>query len=194
MSACEACHRAKVRCDRQRPCARCLRRGEECVPHLSRQGQGAKQRKRRASQESRPSEDADDTTPGAPAKSEDEQIAQHVRELGRHHYGVKYLVQSWVSFAFARRSFSLLGRASRLAQKSGIPMDDIFCRTRRNILDPIMFDPIRTQQNGLVSEPLKWSDLPRPSALRLPPRGTNLIVPRDTSWCGRPRMDIQDIF
>ena len=46
--------------------------------------------------------------------------------LGRDHFGVICLIRMWVSLAFSRRSFCLLARASFIAGKMKIPMDDIF--------------------------------------------------------------------
>ena len=43
------------------------------------------------------------------------------------HYGIRYLIHSWSSFALARRSFTLLERACHLAAKCHVPMDDVFC-------------------------------------------------------------------
>jgi len=45
--------------------------------------------------------------------------------MGRDHFGLQYLIREWVSLAFSRRSFSLLARASFVAAKMKIPMDDI---------------------------------------------------------------------
>jgi len=45
--------------------------------------------------------------------------------LGRDHFGLNHIVRSWVGLAFSRRSFSLLARASFVAAKMKIPMDDI---------------------------------------------------------------------
>jgi len=45
--------------------------------------------------------------------------------LGRNHFGLNFLIREWVSLAFSRRSFALLGRASFIAVKMQIPMDDI---------------------------------------------------------------------
>jgi len=103
-------------------------------------------------------------------KSEDSRLIDHVKELGKQHYGVLYLIYSWTSFAFARRSFSLLSRASRLAAKCGVPMDEVFCQRRRGILDPIMLyskGEQEQQQHGASGDaaPLRWSDLP-PSLLK----------------------------
>mmetsp|Transcript_15121 Transcript_15121/g.31253 ORF Transcript_15121/g.31253 Transcript_15121/m.31253 type:complete len:446 (+) Transcript_15121:114-1451(+) len=45
--------------------------------------------------------------------------------LGRDHFGVICLIRQWVALAFSRRSFCLLARASFIAGKMKIPMDDI---------------------------------------------------------------------
>ena len=163
MPACEECHRIKVRCDNDplengKPCSRCLRLKVDCIGRPSRQGQGPK--KRRKSKEN-----TNKKISNTIADSED----QHVLEAqlvscaskvadGRHHFGVRYLVHSWTSFAFARRSFALLGRASRLAAKCQIPMDEVYCQSRRNILDPILYnDSLATSP---YNQRLPWGDIP----------------------------------
>jgi len=45
--------------------------------------------------------------------------------MGKDHFGLNVLIRMWVSLAFSRRSFSLLARASFIAAKMQIPMDDI---------------------------------------------------------------------
>jgi len=45
--------------------------------------------------------------------------------VGRDHYGLNYLIREWVALAFSRRSFNLLARASFIAVKVNISMDDI---------------------------------------------------------------------
>lgn len=45
--------------------------------------------------------------------------------LGRDHFGLNHVIRCWVALAFSRRSFSLLARASFIATKMKIPMDDI---------------------------------------------------------------------
>eukprot|EP00533_Pseudo-nitzschia_delicatissima_P004223 CAMPEP_0116086820 /NCGR_PEP_ID=MMETSP0327-20121206/5052_1 /TAXON_ID=44447 /ORGANISM="Pseudo-nitzschia delicatissima, Strain B596" /LENGTH=462 /DNA_ID=CAMNT_0003577883 /DNA_START=83 /DNA_END=1471 /DNA_ORIENTATION=- len=45
--------------------------------------------------------------------------------MGKDHFGLNFLIREWVSLAFSRRSFDLLARASFIAAKMKIPMDDI---------------------------------------------------------------------
>jgi hypothetical protein len=45
--------------------------------------------------------------------------------LSKEHFGLNVLVRQWVALALTRRSFSLLARASFVAAKMKIPMDDI---------------------------------------------------------------------
>ena len=45
--------------------------------------------------------------------------------MGKDHFGLNHIVRQWVALALSRRSFSLLARASFIASKNGIPMDDI---------------------------------------------------------------------
>eukprot|EP00546_Thalassionema_frauenfeldii_P021143 CAMPEP_0178897172 /NCGR_PEP_ID=MMETSP0786-20121207/1593_1 /TAXON_ID=186022 /ORGANISM="Thalassionema frauenfeldii, Strain CCMP 1798" /LENGTH=296 /DNA_ID=CAMNT_0020567681 /DNA_START=373 /DNA_END=1263 /DNA_ORIENTATION=+ len=48
-------------------------------------------------------------------------------KLGPDHYGLNFMIRSWVWFAFSRRSFFLLSKLSTLANAYGISMDQIFC-------------------------------------------------------------------
>lgn len=45
--------------------------------------------------------------------------------LGKDHFGLNHIIRQWIALAFSRRSFSLLARASFIAEKMKIPMDDI---------------------------------------------------------------------
>jgi len=45
--------------------------------------------------------------------------------MGKDHFGLNALIRDWVALAFSRRSFDLLARASFIAAKMKIPMDDI---------------------------------------------------------------------
>jgi len=137
--ACEACHGAKVKCNKKIPCARCLKMNIPCVPHVSRQGQGSKKRKRR-----KQSED-DDTTTTTQVKNLVENTflkknktfldvgGSKGRKGGaagatpRRHYGLYHLLRQWISLAFTRRTFRLLQLVSKLAIKNGISMDQILC-------------------------------------------------------------------
>ena len=149
MTACQACHLAKVRCQREErqqeqdedhdsPCQRCIRLNLVCVPHVSRQGQGPKKRQT--------------------IQSEDDCVLVHTAQAyGRHHYGIRYLVHMFVAVAATRRSWSLLNKACQLAQRSGIAMDEIFCPQSRPILDPILFPATSYREDD---PPLTWSDIP----------------------------------
>lgn len=189
--ACQSCYQAKVRCGDERPCPRCTRLMVECIPRVSRQGQGPKKRRRRLQQQQHQQENIDgerisvSVVAGRPAaaKSEDENLASRMEVFGRHHYGVLYLIHSWVNFAFARRSFGLLARASKLAAKCGVPMDEIFNQAKMEVLSPIMFVPSSSSSSAAPPLPppqpigtaaavpssvmktshrtaLQWSDIP----------------------------------
>lgn len=56
---------------------------------------------------------------------EDNIMCQSITGLDKNHYGIHALIRSWVALAFCRRSFSLLARASFIAAKMNISMDDI---------------------------------------------------------------------
>lgn len=59
-------------------------------------------------------------------KIEDNFICKTISNgMGRDHYGLNNIIRQWVALAFSRRSFSLLARASFIAAKLELPMDDI---------------------------------------------------------------------
>merc|ERR1719478_1792327 len=143
-SACTNCHAAKVKCDFNTPCERCVRLGKTCIPHVSQQGRGRKKRRKNKSETRE--EDAEGPSSGSaftalarrPKKQRatstqatEDVLYKSLGSLGstinRNHFGMKFLIRSWVSFAIRRRSFTLLSRAGTLATKLGLSMDDIMC-------------------------------------------------------------------
>jgi len=46
-------------------------------------------------------------------------------EIAKDHYGLHHLVRAWLATALRRRSFPLLAKASELACKAGLEMDDV---------------------------------------------------------------------
>lgn len=118
---CGECRSAKVKCEGGTlPCLRCVRLSLDCIPHISKQGQGPKKRKKR-----------DQITPAAssalPETSFESTLAEKATSLDSNHYGINCIVRQWVAFAITRRSLSLLGRAASLASKCGISMDQVIC-------------------------------------------------------------------
>jgi len=138
--ACTNCHSAKVKCNFQSPCDRCVRLEKTCIPHVSQQGRGKKKRKVGEAKDGKKTKAA--RKPGAGGKRGGKKsLAQQATEdvlcksLGSviamqfhpHHYGIRFLIRSWVSFAIRRRSFMLLSRAALLASRVGLSMDDVMC-------------------------------------------------------------------
>eukprot|EP00562_Extubocellulus_spinifer_P008433 CAMPEP_0178503832 /NCGR_PEP_ID=MMETSP0696-20121128/18256_1 /TAXON_ID=265572 /ORGANISM="Extubocellulus spinifer, Strain CCMP396" /LENGTH=531 /DNA_ID=CAMNT_0020132999 /DNA_START=323 /DNA_END=1918 /DNA_ORIENTATION=- len=164
-TACTNCHSAKVRCDFNTPCERCVRLNKTCVPHVSRQGRGSKKRKNQRQQQQdggtvaskggkTNGNDADkaDTGSGGGAGTGTTSTSSKSREAKKkkkkrtlksqptedvlckslvsidpQHFGIRFLIRSWISFAIRRRSFALLSRAATLATRVGISMDDVMC-------------------------------------------------------------------
>mmetsp|Transcript_19897 Transcript_19897/g.57161 ORF Transcript_19897/g.57161 Transcript_19897/m.57161 type:complete len:529 (+) Transcript_19897:168-1754(+) len=143
--ACTNCHSAKVKCNFQDPCDRCVRLNKTCIPHVSQQGRGKKtRRKRKAGEEdgkttkaARKSSAGSKRGGGTGKKGSAQQATEDVlcKSLGSaiamqfhsQHYGIRFLIRSWVSFAIRRRSFMLLSRAALLASRVGLSMDDVMC-------------------------------------------------------------------
>ncbi|KAI2508195.1 GAL4-like Zn(II)2Cys6 (or C6 zinc) binuclear cluster DNA-binding domain [Fragilaria crotonensis] len=48
-------------------------------------------------------------------------------EFGPTHFGLHVLLRQWIDFAITRRSLVLLAKASSLAKKTGISMDQLLC-------------------------------------------------------------------
>lgn len=87
-----------------------------------------------------------------------EQVQGHT-----NHFGLKYLVRSWISFAFKRRSFNLMQRGCALAIKVGFSMDEIFCEQassrEMDFLKNIILVP-KEAQYLYVPTPLQWTEIP----------------------------------
>jgi hypothetical protein len=129
----------------------------ECVPHVSRQGQGPKRRK--------PKTQTRENTIEA-------EVVEHTSKLGSKHYGLHFVIRHWVSIAMTRRSFSLLDRASSLACRCGITMDQVFCgdsdfpiaatsidgNRAMSFLPKIILKPSREQHD--LGTPLLLTDVP----------------------------------
>lgn len=118
MGACQECRKSKVKCEAAdgttEKCKRCVRLSLPCTPHVSRQGQGQK-RKRKSS----PGENRECTI--------EADVVEQTSKFGSNHYGLHFVIRHWVSIAMTRRSFSLMDRASALACRCGISMDQVFC-------------------------------------------------------------------
>lgn len=54
-------------------------------------------------------------------------LCKSLVSIDPQHFGIRFLIRSWISFAIRRRSFALLSRAATLATRVGISMDDIMC-------------------------------------------------------------------
>lgn len=176
MPACEECYRAKKSCDRDEQlaecCSRCTRLEIPCVARISRQGQGPKKRKRALqsvehAQHSLPEKAASRPKETSGATSEDGNVLQALLNAPssiplspKLHYGIRYLIHSWSSFALARRSFKLLERACHLAAKCEIPMDGIFCLARHDVIQPILYNQKTDAQKTWEEIPLQWEELP----------------------------------
>jgi hypothetical protein len=122
--ACTECHAAKVKCDRELPCSRCVRLSRVCLQHESKQGQGGRDASRRKRRRGISSVD-DGLGPSEDAALSTEVASNEM--LRSDHYGLQYLIRSWVSLAVRRRSFPLLFRATAKAARCGISMDQIMC-------------------------------------------------------------------
>jgi hypothetical protein len=129
---CQECHRAKVKCNSHTPCERCIRLGKNCVPRVSQQGKRPSSSqhdlKSTKSKKVRIRSDNNSDTCGPSNGSGEAIIAQSdISSYGSQHLGINWLIRSWIGIAFRRRSFALLGRASSLANKCNISMDQILC-------------------------------------------------------------------
>lgn len=143
--ACRECHIAKVKCDKVIPCSRCVRLSKVCVRHESRQGQGRSKKRARSTK-----------------VSEDAALSTEVGSLKPNHYGLRYLVRSWIAIAMRRRNFGLLARAGMIADRSGISMDQILCEMRgqrgMDFLYALLLTPAPNQQ--VLGSRLSWREIP----------------------------------
>jgi len=184
--ACQACHQAKTKCrgggtsGDNDPCERCTKFQLTCLPHVSRQGQG-KRRKRQ------PEESSDG---GLAASSEDacvlRQLVRVTAQRHGQHWGLRYLIHSWIAFAVRRRSFGLLERASRLAEQLELSMDDILVvSSRMDFLPGILLTTAPQQCLGPAQE-LRWQDIPE---RLLQATATTSDTSRESRWIWIREMD-----
>ncbi|CAB9497066.1 expressed unknown protein [Seminavis robusta] len=140
---------AFVKCDKVIPCSRCVRLSKVCVRHESRQGQGRNKKRARTK------------------VSEDAVISTEVGTLKPNHYGLQYLIRSWVSLSLRRRNFGLLARAGMIADRSGISMDQILCeygnRRGMDFLYSLLLTP--APQQVVLGSRLSWSEIPQSSLI-----------------------------
>ena len=154
----------------QSPCERCSRLNKICVPHISQQGRG-KKRRRTGHEGSQGHHGAASNKsaaqPGQSQRTEDV-LVKSFGGFRPEHFGLRYLVWSWVSFALRRRSFALLTRPGMLATKIGITMDDIFCGKESDgepshpqrplsYLAPVLATPFAGQHIGDTR--LQWCEI-----------------------------------
>lgn len=114
---CQECHTRKAKCNNKIPCERCTRLNRECLPYVSKQG-----KKRLRSDKEEQASDASDKNDGECVLA-----GSDLSKFGSQHYGLNFIIRSWVAQAFRRRSFKLLHRATALAIKNDINMDQILC-------------------------------------------------------------------
>jgi hypothetical protein len=244
--ACVHCHAVKTKCMKENEnedCQRCKRLFLECLPHESRQGQGPRKSRRKASEGTATSVVVDPsvttTTPGTLTESsvcnngsmdgalpsevpicrlaeqnatsggdgrngmcsgnasggdssdgmepamaalqlEDEVVCKGIQGLESNHYGLHGLIRQWVSLSFTRRSFNLLSRATFLAARCGISMDDILSNrspfAAMTNSKPLTFLPssilLPKEEQDVLGPPLDLQELPWDflQAIRVDPR------------------------
>jgi len=141
-TSCEACRKAKVKCDRGQPCCRCAKLSIPCVPT------GPSMRGRKRARTAPGENILADAQLGAAKRgavggssSANTHNTQNTQEdilafsattngpgalaRGAAHWGIMWLLRDWVSIAVRRRSISLLGKAAALAERCGISMDEL---------------------------------------------------------------------
>ena len=75
-------------------------------------------------------------------------FAEHLPNYNlQHHHGVQCLIRELIASSLSRRSFDLLSKASDLAVKVGINMDQILCTSSMHYLLPMLLEPRSNQVN-----------------------------------------------
>jgi hypothetical protein len=184
---CTECRRAKVKCIKEEGderCTRCVTKNLDCSPFKSRQGQRPKRLREDDSSEAPAEADvaSSSSQPAAKAKSllpkkrncplgsaldaaalTTEVTSEVPLGMRATHYGCLYLVRSWLSMAFVRRSMSLLSRAGSMACKCGFSMDQLMVefphQRGMDFLYPILLQPAPKQV--ALGPPLQYHELPK---------------------------------
>jgi hypothetical protein len=84
MGACKECRSAKVKCEQNdagTACTRCERLSLACTPHVSRQGQGPKKRRKKEAS----GNDRENTIEAA--------VVEQTSKLGSNHYGLHFVIR-----------------------------------------------------------------------------------------------------
>ena len=104
---------------------------------------------------------------GSGNKSEEVAISCRMIEspfVSKNHFGLNYLIRSWISLSLKRRSFNLWAKAGSLAVQCGISMDDILCDSpsgQRRGMDHLfrfMLNPVEEQES--VGTKLQVNEVP----------------------------------
>ncbi|KAG7343125.1 Fungal Zn2-Cys6 binuclear cluster domain containing protein [Nitzschia inconspicua] len=97
---------------------------------------------------------------------EDEIVCNSIK-MDYNHFGMHHLIRMWVALSLSRRSFNLLARASFIAAKCGISMDDVLANK----------SPFAIVTN---TPPMTWLSL-------------NILCPREQQSTLGPRVTLQEV-
>jgi Fungal Zn(2)-Cys(6) binuclear cluster domain len=98
---------------------------------------------------------------------EDEIVCNSIKGMDYNHFGLHHLIRMWVSLSLSRRSFNLLARASFIASKCGISMDDVLANK----------SPFAIVTN---TPPMTWLSL-------------SVLCPREQQSTLGPRVKLQEV-
>ena len=128
-ATCAACRAGKVKCDRGRPCKRCVRLAIPCVATgPSRRGKRPRALVEDDENAAEAHGPADGQSLALPPTEEDSitgAAATGAGVAGAQHFGVLFLVREFISIAVRRRSLMLLSKAIALAARCGWSLDEV---------------------------------------------------------------------
>ena len=98
--------------------------------------------------------------------------------MTKNHFAINWLIRDWLGLAFRRRSFALLEKASNLAVRCGISMDQVLCDSMVDMGLPSRVPvPNMNHLLGILLTPLSdyrfenpavdWAKLPKPLRVEL---------------------------
>jgi hypothetical protein len=129
-ATCQQCRTAKVKCDMELPCGRCVRLGKACTPT----GPSRRGKKRKEPAAAAASRAAEGVEPDDDAASRLRDVCVEMVDgtkvagsplLEGLHPGLFLMALEWIGIALRKRSTKLLAKAFDLCSKANLPLDKV---------------------------------------------------------------------
>ena len=148
---CTECRRLKVKCDKNTPCSRCVKRGITCVPT----GKCKRGRWQTERANAKKKKKVIDNSCGSNFLLQSlSTVASQCRNVrnadGSHHFGISCLVRQLFFSSVAKRSLSKMSNVLLFAQKCNFDFNSIFAGTEVDVVDKTFSGPETFFSEGKV--------------------------------------------